>query len=146
MTSTTHPASVIAPTRGRYVRAGLLAGVGAAVANVLLTAVTHGSGVSLEVPDGQAIPLWAFAQLTIVAALIGIGMAAVIVRRSVRARHTFVLASTVLTVVSLVPPLLVDADISTKLVLIATHVVAAVIVVPAIASRLPHVPIRTVAA
>ena len=41
-----------------------------------------------------------------------------------------------LTALSIVPDVLADAQVSTRLTLALTHVVAAVIVIPALASRL----------
>jgi hypothetical protein len=42
----------------------------------------------------------------------------------------------ILSALSMVPPAIVDADVATKLVLGLTHVLAAVIIIPAIARRL----------
>jgi len=42
-----------------------------------------------------------------------------------------------LTVLSFVPDMLADADVGTKALLMFTHVVAAAIVIPAVARRLP---------
>ncbi len=50
--------------------------------------------------------------------------------------RTFLRLAVGLTALSLVPPSLVDADVSTRLTLIALHLVAASIVVPVIVSRL----------
>ena len=55
---------------------------------------------------------------------------------SVRPRRTFVSTTLVLTALSFVPDVLADAQASTKLTLMLTHVVAAAIVIPALASRL----------
>lgn len=144
MTGTVHTSHDIAPavtasdrgTRGRYVRAGVVAGLGAALANVAVTAISQGAGVSLEVPDGEAIPLYALAQLTIVGALLGVAIAAIIVRRSTRPITTFTRVTVALTLASLVPDVIVDTDVATRLVLMATHVIAAAIVIPTIARRL----------
>lgn len=92
--------------------------------------------MSLEVPDGEAIPLYALAQLTIVGALLGVAIAAIIVRRSTRPITTFTRVTVALTLASLVPDVIVDTDVATRLVLMATHVIAAAIVIPTIARRL----------
>ena len=66
------PAPVIAQaTRpvGRYAAVGLLAALGAAVANLAIVAVAHQFDVSFEV-KGEAIPLLGFPQLTLIAAVI----------------------------------------------------------------------------
>jgi hypothetical protein len=57
-------------------------------------------------------------------------------RRSAHARDLFVKTTLALTALSFVPDVLADAQTATKLTLILTHVVAAAIVIPAIASRL----------
>ena len=49
---------------------------------------------------------------------------------------TFVRTTIVLTVLSLVPDVLADASVTTKVLLMLTHVVAAAIVIPAVARRL----------
>ena len=120
---------------GRFARAGLAAGFAAAVANVAVVAVARQFDASVEIKD-EAIPLLGFAQVTLIAAIIGIGLAALFARRARRPRHTFVVTTVVLSALSMVPPAIVDADIATKLVLGLTHVVAAVIIIPAIARRL----------
>jgi hypothetical protein len=48
----------------------------------------------------------------------------------------FVSATIGLTALSLLPPVLVDTDTATRLVLELTHLLAAFIVIPTIASRL----------
>jgi len=119
----------------RFGRAGLAAGFAAAAANVAVVAGARQFGTSVEIKD-EAIPLLGFAQVTLFAAIIGIGLAAVFARRARRPRHTFVVTTVMLSALSMVPPAIIDADVATKLVLWLTHVVAAVIVIPAIARRL----------
>ena len=140
MTTTLNPLAttptVTADTRpvGRFGRAGMAAGFGAAVANVALVAGARQFDASVEIQN-EAIPLLGFAQVTLVAAIIGIGLAALFARRARRPRRTFVVTTVVLSALSMVPPAIVDADVATKLVLGLTHVVAAVIIIPAIARR-----------
>ena len=50
-------------------------------------------------------------------------------------RNTFLRVTVALTALSIVPDVIADATVGTKLVLALTHVVAAGIIVPAIASR-----------
>jgi len=57
-------------------------------------------------------------------------------RRSTHARDLFVKTTLALTALSIVPDMLADAQTATKLTLILTHVVAAAIVIPTLASRL----------
>ena len=122
-------------TSGRFARAGLVAGVCAAVVNLAVVAIAHASDVSFEV-RGEEIPLIAFPQMTLFAAIIGVGLAAVLVRRARRPRAVFLTVTVGLSTLSLLPPVLVNTDTATRLVLELTHLVAAFIVIPAIASRL----------
>jgi hypothetical protein len=122
-------------TARRFGRAGMAAGFAAAVANVALVAGARGFDAGVEIKE-EAIPLLGFAQITMVAAIIGIGLAALLTRRARRPQHTFVVTTVVLSALSMVPPAIVDADLATKLVLGLTHVIAAVLIIPAIASRL----------
>jgi Family of unknown function (DUF6069) len=116
-------------------RTGALAGLAASVATSTTAAVASALDVSLKV-GGKAIPVLGFAQLTFVAAVIGTVMAVVMSYRARRPRQTFVTATIALTVLSLVPDVIADAPTATRLVLALTHVVAASIVIPALASRL----------
>lgn len=117
-------------------RIGALAGVLAAMATSAVAAVALAVDVPLEV-DGEQIPVLGFAELTLVGTVIGVLLAKALVRWSATPRRTFTAATVALTALSLVPDLAVTATTATKLVLIATHVVAAAIVIPAVARRLP---------
>ena len=98
-------------------------------------AVASALDVSLKV-GGEAIPVLGFAQLTFVAAIIGTVLAVVLSHRARRPQHTFVVTTIALTALSFVPDVLADAHTATKFMLALTHVVAAAIVIPALASRL----------
>src|SRR5215212_1473904 len=101
-------------TRARFVRAGLVAGVGAAAVNTVVVAAADAADVSLKFHnDPRAIPVIGFAQITLVATLIAIGLAAVLRRRSARPAALFTRITVALTALSLVPPMIVDADGST---------------------------------
>jgi hypothetical protein len=117
------------------VRYGAAAGAVAAIATTAVAAGADAIGVPIEI-GGESIPLLAFAQLTIFATVIGVAMAAVMARRSSQPQRTFVTTTLVLTALSFVPDVLADARTSTKLTLMLTHVVAAAIVIPTLASRL----------
>jgi Family of unknown function (DUF6069) len=93
------------------------------------------AGVSFEV-GGEPIPVAGFAQVTFVATLIGAVLARQFALRTDRPRHTFLVTTVALTLVSFVPDLLADAQTSTKLALMVSHVVAAAIAIPLLASRL----------
>jgi uncharacterized protein DUF6069 len=60
----------------------------------------------------------------------------VLVRWARRARLVFLAVTIGLAALSLLAPVLVDTDTATRLVLELTHLVAAFIVIPVIASRL----------
>ena len=120
------------------VRTGAVAGVVAAVATTAIAAVAHGAGVSLETAPGEEIPVLGFGQLTLFFTAVGVVLAAVLRRRARNPHSTFVKTTVVLTALSVVPDLMLSADAATKVTLIATHLVAAAIVIPALAARLPE--------
>jgi hypothetical protein len=119
----------------RLFRTGAVAGVAACVATAAVAALAQVLGVPLNIA-GHAIPLAGFAQLTFTAVIVGTILAVVMSYRAARPRNTFVTTAVALTLVSIVPDLLVDARAATKLTLAMTHVIAAAIVIPAIASDL----------
>ena len=86
--------------------------------------------------DGEQIPLAGFAQMTLLGAAIGVVLAKALSRWSAMPRRTFVAATVALTALSTVPDLAAPATAASKIVLIATHLVAATIVIPAMAGRL----------
>jgi hypothetical protein len=137
--TTTDP--TIAPTPattrpGRSLwRTGLVAGAVAAGATAAFAVVVDAAGVSLAV-GGEEIPVAGFAQVTFVASLIGTVLAVVLARRAQQPQRTFLRTTIALTVLSFVPDVLADAPNGTRLALAASHVIAAAIVVPALASRL----------
>jgi hypothetical protein len=128
-------AAITRPRTGSYARAGLAATVAASAATTAVATAGHAAGISLYV-NGAPIPLPAFAQLTAMAALLGLGLAAVVARTARNPRRTFVRATVVLTALSLVPDVIVPAGPATRVLLMCTHLVAAAIVIPAIARRL----------
>jgi hypothetical protein len=134
-----HPitTSTSSPTRtGRSVwRVGLSAGLVASGATAAFAALVDAAGVSLAV-GGEQIPFVGFAQITFVAAFIGAVLAVVLNRRASQPRRTFLRTTIALTVLSFVADVLADAPNGTRLALAASHVIAAAIVIPALASRL----------
>ena len=126
------------PTLGRT---GLGAGLAAAAATIAVAALARTIGVSLETAPGEAIPVAGFGQLTLFCTALGVLMARTIGRRARRPRPTFTTATMVLTALSLVPDVMLSTDVATKATLVLTHLVAAAIVIPALAARLPeHTP------
>jgi hypothetical protein len=141
-TSTAHPslgspieASASVAPAARIGRTGAIAGIAAAIATFAVAAIAHGAGVPLTV-SGSAIPLAGFAEVTFVAAMIGTIVAAMLARKAGAPRRTFTVTTVVLTALTFVPDITAHAHAATKLTLMLTHVVAAAIVIPALASRL----------
>lgn len=114
---------------------GLIAAVVAGAATAAIAAVGEFAGISLVV-GGAPIPVPGFAVLTVVFSAVGLVLALVLARSVRRPRTVFVRTTVVLTALSLVPDVLVDAAPATRVLLMLAHVVAAAIVVPAIARRL----------
>jgi len=119
-------------------RPGMSAGVVAAAATVAVAAAAQALGVSLETAPGEAIPVLGFAQLTLVFTVVGVLIARTLRRRAQQPRSTFVTTTVVLTALSLVPDAVLSADAATKATLMLTHLVAAAIVIPVLAARLPE--------
>jgi hypothetical protein len=121
---------------------GAVAGLAAAVATVATGALARAADVPMQAAAGadeaaENIPLWAFAQLTVVSAVVGTLLALALNRYARRPARTFVVATTLLTVVSFVGPVMAQhATTATRVVLELTHVIAAAIIIPALAARL----------
>jgi hypothetical protein len=124
-------------TSGRLMwRTGAAAGLVAAAATMAVAAAAVRLGVSLETAPGEAIPVFAFGQLTLVFTAVGVVIARLLGRRARQPRTMLIKTTVALTALSLVPDVMLHADVATKLTLIATHLVAAGIVIPALAGRL----------
>jgi hypothetical protein len=126
------------------VRVNLNAAVLAAAATESLTAAVRGAGVHLAVgnPGGTAADLLpvnfgACAISIAMCMVVGVAIAALINRRSSRPVRTYRIVTGVLVLVSFVPPLIAGAtSASTKLTLIAAHLIAAAIIVPLVSRSL----------
>jgi hypothetical protein len=129
-TVTTTPSTTV--TRSSLRRSTVGSGVVAAVATTAVAAAAHAAGVSFEI-DGEMIPLLGFAQMTLLGAVIGGVLLAVLNRRSRQARAWFVRTAVALTAVSCIPSVAMPDDAASKVALVVTHAVAAAIVVPALA-------------
>jgi hypothetical protein len=129
-------------TRLPLLRVGALAGVAAAVATEVVAAVARASDVSMKAgsvgaDSSEPIPVLGFAFSTLLWTAVGIAMAAAMSRWAKHPARTFTITAVALTIVSFVPPALAGATTTgTKLVLGLTHVVAALIVVPALRHEL----------
>ena len=113
-------------------RTTVLVGLGAAVVVTALAAAADVAGVPLAI-DGEVIPIAGFAQMTFVGAVIGGVMIALLNRFSAAPRRRFVQTAIALTTLSCVPSVMLPPDTATRVVLVATHVVAAAIIVPVLA-------------
>ncbi|CAN5233874.1 hypothetical protein BH09ACT10_BH09ACT10_31630 [soil metagenome] len=116
-------------------RAAALSGVVAAVSTASIAALAHRAGVSLDV-DGSPIPVAGFATMTLAAVVIGYVLAVAVARWAARPRRAFTVTTLALTAASFIPDLATPMEADTRVLLIATHIVAAAIVIPAIARRL----------
>ena len=117
--------------------AGLIATLAAMVATTLAAALAQAVGVDFEVPDGgETIPLSGFAVVTGFFSVVGIVIAAGLLRWSARPAERFVRTAVSLTAISLVPHLLSGANPATTTALIGLHLVAATVMIPTLARSL----------
>jgi hypothetical protein len=116
---------------------GFIATLAAMVATTLAAALARAVGVDFEVPDGgETIPLSGFAVVTGFFSVVGIVIAAALLRWSARPAERFVWTAVPLTAISLVPPLLSGANTATIAALIGLHLVAATVMIPNLARSL----------
>jgi hypothetical protein len=116
---------------------GFIATVAAMVATVLAAALAQAVGVDFEVPDGgETIPLSGFAVVTGFFSVVGVVIAAALLRWSARPAERFVRTAVTLTAISLVPPLLSGAETATTTALLGLHLVAATVMIPTLARSL----------
>ena len=107
------------------------------VATTLAAALARAVGVDFEVPDGgETIPLSGFAVVTGFFSVVGIVIAAALLRWSARPAERFVWTAVSLTAISLVPPLLSEANTATTTALLGLHLVAATVMIPTLARSL----------
>jgi hypothetical protein len=125
------------PTNARPIwRHAAAAAVAASAATAAVAALAHAAGVPLTL-DGEPIPPMGFATMTLLCTVVGFGIAVAMRRWARRPQRTFVRTAVALTALSFLPDLLVPAaSADTRATLMATHVVAAAIVIPVIAARL----------
>jgi hypothetical protein len=117
---------------------GFVATLAAMVTTTLTAALARAVGVDFEVPDGgETIPLSGIAVVTGFFSVVGIGIAAALLRWSARPAKRFVWTAGFLTVLSLVPPLMSGAGTATTTALLLLHLVAATVMIPTLARRLP---------
>ncbi|GAB3343307.1 DUF6069 family protein [Micromonospora halotolerans] len=146
MSTMTDTGGVAGPAPGRTRRrhrlrglavTGLVATLAAMVATTLAAALARAVGVDFEIPDGgEAIPLSGFAVVTGFFSVVGIAIAAALLRWSARPAQRFVWTAVSLTAISLVPPLLSGANTATTAALLGLHLVPAAVMIPTLARSL----------
>ena len=122
----------------RLARTGLLAVVAAAATTGLGAGLAGTAGIHLEVEGGE-LPATGIAFVTAAFSLVGVVLAAALLRWSSRPDTLFVRVAVGLTVLSLVPPLVWSRDVATAVTLVVLHLLAAAVMVPALA-RCLHSP------
>jgi hypothetical protein len=120
---------------GSLLTGGIVATVMASAATPVVAAAGRVLGISLDV-EGAPVPILGFATMTALFSLIGLVLAVVLAKVARRPRRTWIRTTVVLTVLSFAPDVSFGAALSTRVLLILTHVVAAAIVIPAVARRL----------
>jgi hypothetical protein len=136
--------SLLSPRRralGVLLKAGLLGGATAAVANLVLYAVARALfAVSFIIPDmaapGQtmSLPIPMIAIASVGPALLAALLLWLLGRFFVRPLRIFQGISAVLLLLSLAPPMTLEADLATRIVLTLMHVVAAAAIVGALSA------------
>lgn len=111
----------------------------AAGSTTLVAALARAVGVDFEVPDGgETIPLSGIAFVTGLFSLVGVAIAAALLRWSAHPARRFAWTAVALTAISLVPPFVAGASTGTALTLAGLHLVAAVVMVPTLTRALSH--------
>ena len=127
--------SATRPAMRPLIWTGLAAAAAASVATMAVAAAGSAAGISLDVSSAP-IPVAGFGMLTAVFSLVGLVLAVVLAPTVRDPRRVFVRTTVVLTVLSLLPDVIADTALSTRVLLMVTHLVAAAIVIPAVARRL----------
>jgi len=123
---------------------GVLAALAGAVVTEAFALVTRAAGVPMEAASPGAkeaaeIPVGGFAGGVLFWSVAGIVLAVALARWARRPARTFTVTTVALTVLSLVPPAVAPhTATSTQVVLAASHVVAAAVIIPLLAQRLSH--------
>jgi hypothetical protein len=119
---------------------GVVATLVTMAATTLAAAGAQAVGVDFVVSAGdEAIPLSGIAVVTGFFSVVGVLIAAGLLRWSARPAQRFVWTALSLTAISLVPPLLSGADTAATVALLGLHLVAAAVMVPTLARGLRSV-------
>jgi hypothetical protein len=121
----------------RVVVTGLAATLVAMVATTLGAALASVLGVSFQLPGApEPIPIAGFGVMTGIWSVVGIVLALVVRRLAADPARRWVQVAVALTALSLVPPVMTGAGVATVVTLVVLHLVAAVVVIPALARGL----------
>jgi hypothetical protein len=116
---------------------GVLAMLVAMAATTLAATLARAGGVSLHLPGAaEPIPVAGVGVMTGIFSLVGIVIALAVRRWAVRPAERWVQVAVALTTLSLVPPLLTGAGPATTVTLMALHLIAAAVMIPALARSL----------
>jgi Family of unknown function (DUF6069) len=146
MNNTNHTRDVEDPTSSgtSYARrlrklaaTGFIATLAAMLATTLAAVLAQAVGVEFVVSNGgELIPLSGIAVMTGFFSVVGVVMAAALLRWSTRPADLFVWTAVTLTAISLVPPLLSGAESATITALMGLHLVAATVMIPTLSRSL----------
>jgi len=110
---------------------GFIATLAAMLATTLAAVLAQAVGVEFVVSHGgELIPLSGIAVITGLFSVVGVVMAAALLRWSTRPAELFVWTAVTLTAISFVPPLLSGATAATITALMGLHLVAATVMIP----------------
>jgi hypothetical protein len=107
------------------------------LATTLAAVLARAVGVEFVVSHGgELIPLSGIAVITGFFSVVGVVMAAALLRWSTRPAELFVWTAVTLTAISFVPPLLSGATAATITALMGLHLVAATVMIPTLSRSL----------
>jgi FtsH-binding integral membrane protein len=141
---TESPTPGFLPTRPVWL-VGVLATLAGAVVTEAFALVARAAGVPMEAAgpgakEAAEIPAGGFGSGVVFWSVAGIVLAVVFARFAERPARTFTVTTVVLTALSLAGPVVAPhTATSTQIVLAASHVVAAAVIIPLLARRLSHV-------
>ena len=126
-------------------RVGAMATITGAAVTELFSLAARALDVPMRAADPGAsaakdIPVGGFAMAVLMWAVVGTVLAVVFARRAKAPAHTFATTAVVLTALSLLGPVFAThTEVSTKVVLLVAHLIAAAVVIPPLTTRLRHV-------
>lgn len=121
----------------RVLGTGLLATLAASAATTLGAALAQAVGVDFHLPGAaEPIPVAGFGVMTAIWCVVGLVIALVVRRLSASPDRRWVQVAVALTGLSLLPPVFTSAELTTVVTLMALHLVAAVVVIPAVGRAL----------